>query len=350
MARAPEIEERWIADAIDGVPTPGEHDHLFGHGEARAAFERAERSGQMHHAWLLSGPRGIGKATFAFDAAARLLGSRERDDPVRRQIARGAHPGLLHLARTYDEKGKRFRTQLPIDEIRRTQAFFGMTAAGGDRRVCIVDPADEMSIGAANALLKVLEEPPRGATFFVISHQPGRLLPTIRSRCRHLPMRPLDEGEVEAAVRALLPDVRDDALDAATRVASGAPRQALLALQGEVLSNFARFEKIASAADEGRLDWQGAHGVAEKLSTRAAGAEFDQFIDLAQRWIAERARAGAADAGATPRSLAAWARLWERTVDNLERVRTFNLDRKQLVLDLFADVFETLAAQSTGPR
>ena len=341
MAGEPQIERRPIADAIEGVPTPGEHSHLFGHEAGLAQIRDAVRGDRLHHAWLLAGPRGIGKATFAFDAAARLLGSEAPDDAVRRQIAQGAHPGLLHISRSWDEKAKRFKTQIAVDDVRRTLPFFGMTASGGARRVCIVDPADDMSIGAANALLKVLEEPPKGAVFFIISHSPGRLLPTIRSRCRTLQLTPLGDEAVGRTLSALASGTDESAAAAAVAVANGAPRQAFLALQGDVLARFERFKAVAGKAAKGTADWQAAHALADGLSSRAAVPESDQFFDLVQAWIAEQARAGGNLA-----SLARWATLWERTAAHLDRARTFNLDRKQLVLDLFADLFETVAPRS----
>ena len=340
MAVLGEAEERRVPDTIEGVPPPGEHPHLFGHGGAWGSFRDAVASDRLHHAWLLGGPKGVGKATFALRAAASLLGSNGPDDDVARQIARGAHPGLLHIARGWDEKSKKFRTQLSVDDVRRTQRFFGMTAAGGDRRVCIVDAADEMSTGAANALLKVLEEPPAGAVFFVVAHLPGRLLPTIRSRCRALQFGALDDGEMHALVEALGP--RPDAKLGAKAIAAaqGVPRQALLALQGDVLDLFGKFEAIAARALAGQFDWQGAHALAEKLSNRNAGGVFDQFHDLVGAWISARVRdADAADA----RSLARWAVLWERMHSSLDCGRTFNLDRKQIVLDLFAALFDAVA-------
>ena len=339
---AGDVEERPIADAIDGVATPGQHADLFAHEKAIADFETARNENALHHAWLLTGPKGIGKATFAFEMAVRLLGGDER---VRRQIAGGAHPGLLHIARAWDEKAKRFKTQIAVDDVRRTQAFFGMTAVGQGHRCCIVDPADDMSIASANALLKILEEPPKGAVFFVISHQPGRLLPTIRSRCRHLALRPLGDADVERAVRARGVEASDQALGEAVALSGGSPRQTLLALQGSVLAHYRQFQQIARKAGEGRQDWHAVHGLAEKLSARVADAEYDQFSALVQRWIGERARSDA-----DLRTLAGWAGLWERTLARDAQAREFNLDRKQVVLDLFADLFDTLRAQHSAGR
>ena len=345
MSRAPTVQgeaDRPVADAIEGVPAPGQHERLFGHAEAQAAFDQALASGRLHHAWLLAGPKGIGKATFALALAARLVADDGDSGRARRMIGRGAHPNVLHIARTWDDRTKRFRTQLAVDDVRRTQGFFGMTVAGGERRVCVVDPADELSTGAANALLKILEEPPAGAVFLLVAHAPGRLLPTIRSRCRSLTMRRLADEDVDRAVAHLQPEAAQSEREAAVRAADGAPRQALLALQGDTLKHFAVFEAIAAAALEGRTDWTKAHGLADRLSARQADAEFEQFRDLVFGWISARLSRGDDD----PRSLVRWATLWEKARTSLERGRTFNLDRKQLVLDLFAALFE---AAGTAP-
>ena len=327
-------EERPVADRIDGVPAPAEHALLVGHEKAAATFRSALGGGRLHHAWLLTGPRGIGKATAAYRMAAEALasGSTTADGALGRQIASGGHPSLLTLTRPWDEKAKRFRNQLPVDEVRRTQAFFGLTAAEG-RRVCIVDAADDMNASSANALLKILEEPPARTIFFVIAHAPGRLLPTIRSRCRTLPFAPLEAAQVEEVVTTLLPGMDADAVRRAAAIAAGAPRTALTVLQGDVLDHFARFETLAVAAARGSARWTDVHALAERATAR--GGDFDTFLDLVFGWIGERLREAADEAGAPRGSLVRWAKLWDDAREARERAAVFNLNRKQVVLDLF---------------
>src|SRR5271157_1835411 len=192
---------------------PRETAVLFGHREAELALLNAYRSGRIAHAWLIGGPAGIGKATLAYRMARFVLAHRDPaapevqragtlrvdpSDPVARQVASSAHGGLLTLERTLNDKGV-LRTVITVDETRETISFFGTTAAVEGWRVCIVDTVDELNPNAANALLKVLEEPPQQSLFLLVSHAPARVLPTILSRCRKLPLRPLANSDVMRA-------------------------------------------------------------------------------------------------------------------------------------------------------
>ena len=192
------------------VRHPRETADLFGHREAEMALLNAYRSGRIPHAWLIGGPQGIGKATLAYRMARFVLANSkpmtssvqraetlalDPNDPVARQITAGAHGGLLVLERGLNDRGV-MRTVITVDETRETISFFGSTAAVDGWRVCIVDTVDELNPNAANALLKILEEPPQRSLFFLVSHSPARALPTILSRCRKLPLRPLVTDDV----------------------------------------------------------------------------------------------------------------------------------------------------------
>src|SRR5882724_11757515 len=183
---------------------------LAGHGEAEAALLNTYRSGRIPHAWLIGGPVGIGKATLAYRMARFVLAHRnpaaadvqgaetlwvDPSDPVARHVAAGAHGGLLTLERTLNDRGV-MRTVITVDETRETIPFFGSTAAIEGWRVCIVDNVDELNPNAANALLKILEEPPQQSLLLLLSHAPARVLATIQSRCRKLPLRPLATDDV----------------------------------------------------------------------------------------------------------------------------------------------------------
>src|SRR5712664_4048229 len=196
---------------------PRETSALSGHREAEMALLNAYRSGRIPHAWLIGGAQGIGKATLAYRMARFVLAHRnplgpyvqraetlwvDPSDPVARQVAAGAHGGLLTLERTLNDKGV-MRTVITVDETRETISFFGSTAAVEGWRVCVVDTVDELNPNAANALLKILEEPPQQSLFLLLSHAPARVLPTIQSRCRKLPLRPLStEDVIRAAAKA----------------------------------------------------------------------------------------------------------------------------------------------------
>ena len=203
------------ADTLPGIPDPAGNPFLFGHEEQADGLAAAFQSGKMHHALLFTGPPGIGKATLAFHLAWHLLKVRDPSNaPERlvapdtgsaiwRQVASGAHPGVLHLTRPFDEKNKKFKQVITVDEIRRVGRFLSRTAHDGGYRVVIIDSADDMNTNAANALLKNLEEPPRATLFILISHSPGRLLPTIRSRCQVLRFQPLGEGDLAKVLEAI---------------------------------------------------------------------------------------------------------------------------------------------------
>ncbi|MGB9368216.1 MAG: DNA polymerase III subunit delta', partial [Xanthobacteraceae bacterium] len=190
------------------IPHPRQTLSLYGHFGAEQAFLESYRAGRVPHAWLIGGPRGIGKATLAYRMARFVFAypspqtaqnaaslALPPDHPVVRRVAAQGHPDLLALERVADDKGK-VPMFIPVDMVRRTIGFFGSTAGEGGWRVCIVDSADEMNAAGANALLKILEEPPSRCLLLVVSHAPGRLLPTIRSRCRHLALRALSAEDV----------------------------------------------------------------------------------------------------------------------------------------------------------
>jgi DNA polymerase-3 subunit delta' len=197
------------------VPTPRQNPELFGHAAAERRLLDAWASGRLPHAWLICGPRGIGKATLAYRFARFLLKAGDAtggsgrpaslasdpQDPVFRRVAAGGHADLLTVERGWDKKRERRRGEIIVDDVRDVGAFLRLTPAEGGWRVVVVDSADEMNPNAANAILKVLEEPPRRAALLLVSHAPGRLLPTIRSRCCRLVLKPLAEDAVARLVR-----------------------------------------------------------------------------------------------------------------------------------------------------
>ena len=181
-------------DDLDGVPPPAATPTLFGHRSEFAELAAAEAAGRLHHAWLFQGPRGV---------------------PAMRQIALGTYPGLVHVTRPPVEKGTGFRTQITVEGVRKLNRFFQATGSRTSWRIAIIDPADDMNRSAANALLKILEEPPARSVFLIMNHTPGRLLPTIRSRCRTLRFEPLEDADLAAATAAALPSAGQDEIAAA---------------------------------------------------------------------------------------------------------------------------------------
>lgn len=350
MAKAPLVEETPEFDEIDGLPLPREQSQLFGHDHAEQDLLDAYRSERFHHAWILGGPKGIGKATLAFRFARFIFEHPDRFSPhvadshslyvppeshAARMVAAGSHADLLHLRRPWDMKAKRFKRDLPVDEVRRTTSFFGSTAAGGNWRVCIVDAADDMNASAANALLKILEEPPERSLFILLSHNPGRLLPTIRSRCRRLELRKLDEVTIENALTELggLPGGVPQASEALHALADGSLRQALLASSGGALAIAQEFAALTTSLDN--LDMIKVHSFADMVSARGAEDAWATFLDLAQSFLSNQLRK---DAGTRADALVKWADLWEKVGQAAATADALNLDRKQVVIGFISDL------------
>jgi DNA polymerase III subunit delta' len=186
------------------APHSKETAQLFGHDEERAKFIQGYNSGKMHHAWILAGDEGLGKATFAYKAASYLLsGVKNFDAPTHKQILASSHPNLLIIERPQEKTATGLSKAIPIETVRKIHPFFGSTAGESGYRICIIDAVDDLNTNGANALLKMLEEPPRDALFMLISHAPYKLLPTIRSRTRVLNFKPLDEVALKATLEGL---------------------------------------------------------------------------------------------------------------------------------------------------
>lgn len=328
------------------IPHPRETSLLFGHREAEAALLAAYRSGRIAHAWLIGGPQGIGKATLAYRMARFVLAhgqplapavqgaedlAVDSDDTVARQVAAGSHGGLLTLERTANDRGV-MRTVITVDETRETIAFFGSTAAAEGWRVCIVDTVDELNPNAANALLKILEEPPQQSLFLLVSHAPSRVLPTILSRCRKLLLRPLETDDVvRAAAAATDIDAEDPALLEAAAASEGSVGRALSLLGGDALKLQQRTAALLATLPS--VDPRELHALGDALGTSDRVA-LAAFIDGIDRWMSERMRTG--DANANLPRLARLAEVWEKIVRAARDTEAYNLERKPLVFSVFS--------------
>ncbi len=323
---------------------PRENPVLFGHGDADAMFGAALSSGRLHHAWLLSGPPGVGKATLAYRLARRLL-SAEGDPhdpahPVFRRLARGSHADVLTVEREVDEKRKRVRSEVGVEQVRDVAGFLRLTPAEGGWRVVVVDGAEDMNRSAANALLKVLEEPPRRAILLLTADAPGRLLPTIRSRCRRLRLDGLPPHEMDAALRHLLPGLDDAKRAGLAGVAAGAPGRAVaLAEEGALtLAGLVRDVLAAPRVPVARM-----HEVAEQATRTETG--FSTFMGLLQAGVADAVRGAARGQGGLPgggrgRPLAEWGEVWHALGRLRDETERFNLDKRSAVvagLELLTD-------------
>ncbi len=345
-----DVEERPVADRIDDVPHPAECKNLIGHDDVIGDLFGSYKSGRMHHAWLFNGPRGIGKASTALTFAKYILSNPDAvnlpeefdhsaiTDKVNGQIAAGAHPDLLHLTRPWDTKTGKFKTKLSVEEVRRTQSFYGMTAGGGGWRITIVDATDDMNVSAANALLKILEEPPKRSLFFVLNHTTGRLLPTIRSRCRSVNMPELSQDEVLTVINNLGVQASDADKSHASNLSNGSARRAIQLLHGDTLQNFRTFEKIMNDGAIGTAsEWLIIHKLADSLSRKGQEDNYHMFLDLVISWIGLQVRNNPTQHVSV---LAGWAEVWDKANRSVTLSDAYNLDKKQVILTLFHDLFE----------
>lgn len=331
---------------------PRETVSLYGHREAEAVLLDAFRGGHCPHAWLIGGPHGIGKATLAFRFARFVLAQPlpsapavqtaaslaiDASHPVARHIAAGTHGGLLILERTLNDRGV-LRTEISVENVRETAAFFGSTPADGGWRVCIVDTVDELNASSANALLKVLEEPPARSLFLLVSNAPARVIPTIQSRCRKLNLRALELADVVRAVAdAADIDPDDGALKEAAGRAEGSVARALMLLGGETLGLQHKTEALLKALPQ--LDPKGLHGLGDSLAGNDRAALL-AFTDTLERWMAAQLRGGRP--GADLPRLARLSEVWEKISRAVRETQEFNLERKPLVFSVFGMLAEAM--------
>jgi DNA polymerase-3 subunit delta' len=332
-------------DDEDELPHPREARELISHADAEQIMLEAYRSGRMAHAWLIGGAAGIGKATLAYRVARFVLAHPDPgapevqsatslavadDHPVAQRIAARAHPDLLVLERVINEKTGKLFTVIRVDDVRQTVSFFGSTAGEGGWRVCIVDTADELQDPqGANALLKILEEPPRDALLLLVSHAPARLLPTIRSRCRRLMLRPLSVDEVARGVARTLDRDADEAeIREAAAQAEGSIGRALMLLEGPALE--LRRQVVAQLDRLPATDPRALHALGDALG----GTEPQRlaaFVDTVNEWLATRTAAGPQE----NRRLVRLADAWDKVNQAARDADTYNLDRKPLVFAVF---------------
>jgi DNA polymerase III subunit delta' len=333
---------------------PRETTALFGHRDAEMALLSAYRGGRIAHAWLIGGPPGIGKATLAYRMARFVLANRDFRAPAvqgaeslsvdgydhaARLVASGAHGGLLTLERSANDKGV-MRTVITVDETRETISFFGSTAAVEGWRVCIVDTVDELNPNAANALLKILEEPPQQSLFLLLSHAPARVLATIKSRCRRLSLRALaTEDVVRAAADTTGTDASDPSLLEAAEASEGSVARALVLMGGDALKLQQRTAALLATLPQ--VDPRELHALGDALGGNDRTA-LAAFIDGLERWVAEQLRTDPGQANANLPRLARLAEVWEKINRVARDTQDYNLERKPLVFSVFGMLAEAM--------
>ncbi|MNI31098.1 DNA polymerase III subunit tau [compost metagenome] len=321
---------------------PRDRFDLIADTQAEEAFLEALDRGRLHHAWLLCGVEGSGKASFAYRAARRLLGAAPDPsrgplgaaphDPVSRLVSAQAHPDLLVLERAV-EGGKLKRT-ISVDQARGLPEFFAKSPSQARHRVAIIDAADDLNINAANALLKILEEPPESGVLFLVTHAPGRLLATIRSRCRRLAFPVWSEDRLADLVRDRAGTSSHEAAEAA-RMAGGSPGAALELASGAM----AEVDRLARAWVDGPvIDRAEQLAVADGFRGAEGQARFEALMD---RLIAAVKRRAVESGG---REGARWAELWGRLSELPDRAAGLNLDKGDVLAGALADISRTKAA------
>lgn len=369
-------DDRPQPDQTEGAPHPRDTQRLIGQDAAEAAFLEAASSGRLHHGWMISGPRGVGKATLAWRIARYLIANPpgavddgmfgappppetldiDPNHPVARRIAAGSEPGLYKLVRPWDDRAKRLKSDITVDEVRKLKSKFALSAADGGWRVVIVDAADEMNPSAANALLKLLEEPPARSTLLLITHQPSALLPTIRSRCRILRLRPLVPADMAGALDQAGLEIAPQEADALAALSSGSVGDAIRLSLNDGPKLYAAIVSLLGTLP--RLDRARALALAEAATARGAEDKVNTIFSLLDLALIRLARAGATGQMPHPaaapneaevfarlapnaHSARAWAEIGQHIAARARHGRAVNLDPAALILDTMIKLQKT---------
>ncbi len=360
------------ADRLEGAPHPRATQVLFGHGTQEAAFLAAVTSGRLHHAWMITGPKGVGKATLAW-RLARFLLARPGDDggmfapppattldvdpanPVARRMLQLAEPRNFLLRRGPNDKETALSQVISVDEVRKMKSFFTLSAADGGHRTAIIDSLDEMNTASANAVLKLLEEPPANVTLLLVAHQPARLLPTIRSRCRELRLSPLGPQDLADALTQAGGEIVPEDRAALAELSAGSVGEAFRLTNLDGLKLYAALIRLFSTLP--RMDRPQALHLAERAAGRVQGETFDLLVTLIDLFLARLARHGAtgqpvpdaapheaallARLAPHPDAARAWADLAQTLSSRARRGKAVNLDPAALLMDILLKIDET---------
>ena len=339
------------ADRFPDTPHPRHARRLIGHADRERELLDAYRQNRLPHAIILGGAEGVGKATLAWRLARFLLANPLASTPAVRdaadlsvaassrtdgQVASLSHPDLGLLRREVNEKTKRFYTEIRADDVRRVIALFQRAAGAGGYRIAIVDSAEDLNRSSANALLKLIEEPPPLSLFLLVAHRPGLVLPTIRSRARLIRLGPLKPDEIADVVGTLGPPWSE--LPSA-QVATAAGKAG-----GSVHGALRRIGRRVNDVEGGvtmlldrlpALEWRAVHRLADQVAGRDGDAAFETAMAAVYEWLQSRVRGGGQ---AGPRRLAPYAEVWEKIAASARETEALNLDRRPLILSIFSDL------------
>ena len=320
-------------DQLAGVPLPEFQRTLVGHVAAQQAMRARLDAGRLPGGVLIHGPQGIGKATFAFDIAREIFARTGDESPehIAEQVAAGAYPNLRVLRKAPRDTGKGFYTVIRVEEVRDLVERLHKTRGRAGHRIALIDAIDDCNASSANALLKILEEPPADSLFLLVSHRPGSLLPTIKSRCFQLALRPLSDGDLRQVLERNRPDADPVALDRAVGLAGGRPRrgfEALLMGDEGLLAGLKTW-----LADPARQRPAAHLTMAEALGAARDSAELRFARDMLFAWLADEAKQAAIAGGR--RRLASAHELWEKAQLSFADADEYNLDMRQTLVAIF---------------
>jgi DNA polymerase-3 subunit delta' len=359
MARAGD-DEPVDSDRFAGAPAPWETVDLIGHDAAEQLLLDAYRRRRLPNAFVIGGPEGIGKATLAWRFARFILAhpdptaepvqtaaslSVAPDHPVARRMIARAHSDIVVLRREYNDRTRKHFADIRVEDVRKMLHRFQQAAAAGGYRIAILDSAEDLNRASANALLKIVEEPPSRSLFLIIAQRPAMLLPTIRSRSRVLRLHPLSDAAVAAAVHGLgepWAGREDEAINRSAAHSGGSVRQALRLLQGDALTVLDQTHQLLSHLPQ--VNWKAVHQLADDLG----GAElhgFDSVIAAILDWLDQQLQIGAAIAPLG--RLAPYAEVWEKVMSAARETEALNLDKRPLLLSIFAELSSTATSGSS---
>ena len=351
------------------IPAPRETPILIGHEKIEAKLANTFKYGRVAHALLLAGPRGIGKATLAYRFARHVLSSGTtdmktmlaaksdrpltltRDHEVFARVASGGHADLLVLEKGINPRTGRLRGEITVDEARQLHRFLCLTPAESSWRISIVDAIDEMNRNAANAILKSIEEPPPRTILILVSHAPGRLSATIRSRCQQLNLRPLSQQNFETVINTVHPELKKNEIITLARLSEGSPGRALVIAELDGIQLYHSLVKILITLPP--IDFESVHALADELSRKGSEGRFNLAMELLLGWLSCLIKTGAqkvlvpdiikGEGAARERFIAVrgldhWAELWENINHLFIRSERVHLDRKQVVLSAYTAI------------